>query len=563
MSVETPAESGAGTGEPPEPVAPAAPVGPGAAQRWPNWTVDLVAALAVALSAALLYTRFGITGSLSRDEAIYAYGGLEMAHGTPPYASIFDPKSPMATIVSGLAAALARLVGSNELYAIRAAFLLCAVLTAVAVYLLVRELSRSVVSGLVSASVFIAWMPFARDALPGPDAKTPGILFLVVAMWLGVRRHWFLTGVFGMLAFLVWQPLVIYPAVALLGAGLCMPAGERMRAVVRAAAGAATPLALVTIYFIVTGAFGKFVEAAFRFPLEGVRRGKETVSTRVHHIVWVVHQYCGGHGAVLFWIGLAAVIAAAAYSVVTHSDGWRRGLVHPVVLFVVLTMLFELGYAAYDFQSYPDLYPLLPYPAIGIGLAVGHVLRVAERRRSLWIAATAVLAAAAVSLFLYSWTEFASSKAAHNDALREQRATGCAIDRFVVPGTTLYALGDPTPLVMTHRKNPDRFIYLGSGVVQWKVDHTKGGFAGWEEQIRRSHASVVVVRGWGGGYRRAIGDFLVLHYTPGYVGPWRVFVSDDARARMTEADLALTKAPTKWPHTAEGTRFTRQRCGNG
>ena len=271
-------------------------------------------------------------------------------------------------------------------------------------------------------------------------------------MLLGVRRHWFLTGAFGMLAFLVWQPLVVYPGVALLGAVLCTPAGERQRALARAAAGAATPLAIVTIYFIATGAFGKFVEAAFRFPLEGVRRGKETVDGRIHHIIWVVHQYCGAHGAVLFWVGLAALVAAMVSGVVTDSDGWRRALLRPVILFVLVTLLFELGYAASDFQSYPDLYPLLPYPAIGIGVAVGHAVRVADRRRSLWLVTTAVLAAAALGLLAYSWTRFASSEAAHNDALREQRATGCALNRLVPPGTRLYALGDPTPLVVTHRQ---------------------------------------------------------------------------------------------------------------
>ena len=91
MSEQTPAASDAAPSDPPEP---AAPSRFGAAQWWPSWTVDLAAALAVALSAALLYTRYSINGSLSRDEAIYAYGGLEMAHGTPPYAEHLRSEEP-------------------------------------------------------------------------------------------------------------------------------------------------------------------------------------------------------------------------------------------------------------------------------------------------------------------------------------------------------------------------------------------------------------------------------------------------------------------------------------
>ena len=39
--------------------------------------------------------------------------------------------------------------------------------------------------------MFVAFRGFAIDALGGPNAKTPGIFFCVLAMWLLAGRRWF------------------------------------------------------------------------------------------------------------------------------------------------------------------------------------------------------------------------------------------------------------------------------------------------------------------------------------------------------------------------------------
>jgi hypothetical protein len=521
--------------------------------------LELGGALLTLIGAILLYTRYSILGVLSRDQAIYAYGGERMAHGTPPYASIFDPKGPGATILSGISAGIGRLTGRNELYLIRLAFFVCAVLTVVAVYVLVLRLGSSIVAALGAAAVFASFESFARDALPGPDAKVPGILALVLAMWLASRRNWFLSGLVGMVAFLVWQPLFVYPLIAVVAAYLT-ETDRRLRAAGRAATGAAVPFVAVCSYFLATGAFGKFLEAAFRFPLEGVRRGNETVGQRLMHIGWVVHHYNGGVGAYLFWLGLVGLAGVAAGSVGWARAGRRAALLQPLVLIVVFTGLVQWGYAASDFQSYPDLYSLLPYPAVGFGVALALGVRSLRRPAMLRVCVSCMLALA-VALLAYSWVQFTDSKA-DNRRLDAQWAAGCAVNRIVVPGTPMYAIGDPTPLVMTHRTNPDRYIYLGSGVIGWKLKRLDGGFAGWENEIRASRASVIVLGGWTGPMRQLLGTWLAAHYVRGYVGTWRVFLTPQARQRMPSAGIGLTPFRTDWPHTAGGLRFTRQKCGN-
>jgi hypothetical protein len=435
------------------------------------------------LVAAALFARFGIDGSLSRDEAVYAYGGQQLDHGVPFYASIFDQKTPGAAYLAGLGAALGGLDG------IRSAFFVCACLTVVAVYLLGLELSGSVLGALAGAVVFASFQGFAIDALSGPDAKTPGILLAVLSMLLVLRRRWFWAGVCGALAFLFWQPLLIYLALAVVVA-------RRWSVVL----GAAVPLAVTVVYFAIAGALGEFVQAAFVFPVVGLHRTPETVGQRLGHIAGVVHAH---YAAPLVWSGLALLIVIGAV---------RRW-------WLVLASLAAIAaFSALDFQGYPDVYPLLPYAALGIAGAVA----IAARQRAVAVVAVFALAV----LVATSWTRFSS-----DEGLVAQRAAAAAIQHRLAPGDTVYALGDPAPLVLAGHRNPSRYIFLGSGVDAWTQSHTRGGFAGWMAGIRASDPAVIVMHGWRSEIQRRAATWLHTQYVPGYAGCWHVFMRPDVAVR--------------------------------
>lgn len=512
-------------------------------------------ALASVLAALGIYTRYSIYGSLSRDESIYVYGGQRMAHGTPPYVSIFDPKSPLATMICGFGAALGRLLNRDSILLIRLLFFGCALLTVLAVYLLVLQLWHSVLGALAAAVTFASFKGFAQDALPGPDAKTPGILFAVLAMWLAVRRQWFLAAFASSLAFLVWQPLFFYPLMVMVAAVVLAAPQRRWFALAISAAGAAIPLALVFAYFAAEGAVGTFMESAFQFPLEGVHRGHQTVTGRIAHIARVVRTYYDFSG-VLFAVGLVLIAVLVVAVFVRAGSRWLDALRDPLVLIVLLTLLGEAAYACSDFQSYPDLFPLLPYPAVGLGGAVAMATRLARRPAAMRAFAGATLVAALALTGLSCWW-FSHAKG-NNEQLRAERATACAVNRVIVPGTRLYALGDPMPLAMTYRRNPDRFIFLGSGVAAWKIKHhLSGDFGAWTDQVATSGASVIVIQGWYGSLRRRMGNWLVAaDYPRGYIGQWRIFMTHEARIRAAHAGILITHVPTKRPQTTDGSRFT-------
>ena len=73
--------------------------------------LTVLGAVVAVAAAVALFTRFSTNIKMSRDEGINAYSGQQLAHGLAPYASIFDPKAPLASIIAGLGALAARIAG--------------------------------------------------------------------------------------------------------------------------------------------------------------------------------------------------------------------------------------------------------------------------------------------------------------------------------------------------------------------------------------------------------------------------------------------------------------------
>ena len=475
------------------------------------------AALALAVGV-LLYTRFSIHGNLTRDEAIYAYGSQQLLDGVPIYLGIFDPKPPLPTMLDALGALAGRAVGSDELLAMRAEFLVLSVLTVVAIYWLALRLWGSVVGAIVAAVTFASFQGFAADALGGPDSKTPGVLLSVVAMALLVQRKWFWAALAGAVAFLDWQPLGVYMLVAI-GAAFVVGGRDWGRAW-RAAAGAAVPLAATVVFLAIAGGLSQFLEASFEFPLTGVEREPITFGDRLIAVFDVVNDHYGD-ARVLFWGGLVLVIALLV----------RRRRDRPAALIVLITLLAFVVLTATDFQGYADLFPFLPYAALGIG----GVAAFAERSR---VAVVAVGVAAAL-LAGFSAHRYAE-RGEKGLSLTAQRAYAHQLERLIDPGERLYALGDPTLHVLTGWRNPTRYVYLGSGVDDWAIEHDFGSFTGWQREILAVDPPVIFVNAWISPRAAPMEAWLARTYgKPTPVGSGRLYVKPAVRVRAARRRIGL------------------------
>jgi hypothetical protein len=102
------------------------------------------------------------------------------------------------------------------------------------------------------------------------------------------------------------------------------------------------------------------------------------------------------------------------------------------------------------------------------------------------------------------------------------------------PDGRLQSLGDPRPLVLTHRRSPTPFIYLGSGIAQWHVDHLPGHLDGWEQEIRSANPDVIITKTWHGIWHKRMTRWLRASYSRAVLGRWHLFLAPhvlaDARA---------------------------------
>ena len=440
----------------------------------------------VAAVAVFVYTRFSFRLRLTRDEAIYAYSSIRLEHGTAPYESIWDPKTPGTSLLGALAIALGHLVGLHALTAIRLVFFLTAVLTAVAVYLLGRVLWHSVLAAGVGVGVFLCFQSWAFEAPTGPDAKMPGIFLAVLAMALAVRSRWFAAAFAAGLAFLFWQPLLVFVAVVFVAAVL-VPGRARWRALAFGFVGAAIPIGATVIYFAAVGALRIFLDAAFVQPATGAQP-YDGFSDSTHRIQSIISSY-EHFNMWTFWIGIGGVVVVVAARIVRGRSAWLEAVRDPLVCVVGLSLLAVLAFSVRDFQNYPDLDPLLPYPALGFGGIVVLLRGASERVSRASVARLAVpgiCVVAVLALLITSIADFQDQIPGAYDPLGLQRAQACALSEVAGPGT-LYSLGDTIDLGLTHRVNPDNYIYFGGGVLQWKLAHLPGGVQAWERQILATH----------------------------------------------------------------------------
>jgi hypothetical protein len=517
---------------------------------------DVIGGVVPVLLALALWTRFDLHAWVNRDSFLYLYGGERVLAGQPPYVSMMDPKGPISSILAAGGIEVARIFGRNDIQVVRIEFLALAVAGALGVYLLVRRLTGAWLPAMLGAIVFTTFRSFAFNAVAGPEGHLPGDVFLIFTLWLTLSRRWYLAGIAGALAFLTWQPLFIFP-IAVLVCAIAWSPDNRGRAALTALGGLATPTILLVIYYGWGGHLRALFNGLVLYPVTGVVRHPSTLTYRIVFFFRDTHNIYGPV-AYLLYLGLIVLLGAAVWTVVTAP---RRGaaLLDPLVLLMAGTLLVQLLYIAYDYIGYPHSFTVLPYAVAGLGWGLAKLLAPAVWGQQQWF--RPALAALVAVLVVFSFVSF-SRPAGRRATVAVEQAGACAIQRSLVPGTPLWTIDNPGPLVLLHRRQPDNYPYVGGGLDVWKVRHTRGGFRGWMHQIQASHTSIVVFMSWlWGKYQKPIRHWLYVHgYRRGTIGIWKVYVNKAARARMAAEQIAFTHGKRTWPSTTTGKRYTVTNC---
>jgi hypothetical protein len=510
-------------------------------------TLLLIFALAAAVSSL-----YGLGGGLSRDGAIYLYSGQRMAEGVPPYVSVFDHKGPLAPMLAGAGVMLSKLLNSDDIMTVRVIFFLMGCLAVVCAYLLGGSLFKSQRAGIFAALTFLAFFCFARYATAEPEAKTPMLLFEVLALLLTSQKRWFWAALCGSLAFLVWQPMIIFPLVTLL---LAATQGSRSSALSRAVCGAGLPVAATVAYFYAKGALYELINGSILFNLRYL--DQEKFSSVAPRLIAPVRAIFFGYTTILIPVVICAMLAAVVISAVTLGRLYfprgpalvSLGNVATRETFapLLLSLPFPVIWSMMDFQGYPDFFVFIPYVAAGFGgflnFVAGRVEAAGLRgvRKTFVPITYALLTAMAVISSLITIKLAAQISSLDMDGRGpkpgdfdyQKRAASEVRERFGGDARVV-SIGVPQVLVLLHDTNPNPYAFVIRGIDREIAVQTPGGFHGWLRELGAYDPDVIAFGPTSGLYKPELMDWLASHYQREQIGPWIVYVKEGhpAQARV-------------------------------
>ncbi len=453
------------------------PDAPSVRRRRPDPLVAVVGL--VALGTYLLH---GFQGLFSRDLGVYAYAARQVLAGQPPYVGIVNRAGPLAHLLPVPGIVAARIVGGDEVVGMRAWYMVLAVACVMVTYVVARDLFASRTAGLAAAATLLSFEGFITLAVGGPREKTPMVLFILCSIWALSHRRWLLTGVFVSLATLTLQ-IAFLPLLAAAVLAILMSATGRQRLedLVRFAVGGAVPVAVLLVYFAAYGALHDFLDG---FLLLNLRYSHGTPISSRAGVVWDALRV--GYGASL-WLLLAGTVLIVVIPVARLLDvSTRREPATVTLVAVAVATVGSLLWTEVDFDSWEDLFPVLPLAALGIGAGTAWL-----RPRLPAVASRAVGVAIVV---LPTVLALHYSVTARDRTLVEQRAVTQAVLAHV-PDARIWSIESPQSLVLAQRENPTRYQLFAQGLRRDVDASWPGGMQGFVAWNLARQPDLVAVNG--------------------------------------------------------------------
>ncbi len=439
--------------------------------------------------AAMRYLIPGIDGRLDPDAGIYAYGGQQAAEGIPPYVSVLNRSGPLGHLVPGAAVLVGRWLGADDLAAMRLFYLALAVATVGLVYLLGVWSMRSRWAGLVAGAVMLSFHGFAAYASFGPREKTLLVFFLVATLAAGARGRWLLAGLGVAAATLTWQPIFVatFPAVVAIALLRRRGPGDagRLAATLRILLGGLAPTALAVAAYAVVGQLRVALDAFLFINLNYTRqpalldRWPRSVTN-----IWISESW----PSLFVAAGLLVLVLLAGAALVRARGSWQLEPAEATLVGLGFATLGVLGWSLRAFQTWPDLFIMLPLGALGTAGLVPLAGRVPLPGARVTVASVLALTAAALSL------QNALALRA-NDSLRGQQEFAAALNEAAGPDATVLSVAAPDVLVLLGKRNPTRFQSFGGGLKPYYRENLPGGLAGYRDRIRRIGPDLIVTKG--------------------------------------------------------------------
>ncbi len=471
--------------------------------------------IALALCAAAYSLQYDILRQpIPHDTTFHIYAAQQMLAGNAIYRDVAIIKAPLADFVSAFAIFVARVIGISDIMGTRLMSLAMVMATTSATYWAGRVLFQSRAVGILAGIVMASWNFYGLRALTGPEPKVFVILFALLALAFLAQKRWGWTGVCAALSTLAWQPALMVQAIAMLLA-LLAPFLESKRARpqenlraglqnnARLLLGFLAPFAFVMLYLVANNALlaaynatiganvTHFNNTQARVPLF------QTVDGNLAEIIEDGALYCyslgeywlNGIGALGFFSMLAAQIVSAARAKRLPLDLRRTPLI-----------LYAFGFAAFtliDFDYCPDLIPLMPVVALGVGWLAVTLSRALTRGISSSVPNAAqaqmiLLALVAAALLYVYWFDVWGYRIT-GTTFGDQVQVANAAKEYLQPGDRVLSFGNAIVLIETQQPNATKILHLGSKSGLGVLASEPGGMQGMIDALDQNPPKVITL----------------------------------------------------------------------
>jgi hypothetical protein len=249
--------------------------------------------------------------------------------------------------------------------------------------------------------------------------------------------------------------------------------------------GMVLPALAIVGYLAIEGAIRTMIEGTLIFPALFLEREPVSFAAQITapvREIWQTYRLV----SVPLYLGSVYLLFLAATRLRTNRWTFSAFVDHEHAV-VHLSLPFWILLSLYDFQNYPDVYPLLPFGALGFALlfdrataalatftAAGHKLR-----EGVFVALVAFLAIGAVIVY----------RSTANDKLREQRV--CAQQLKTSAEGRITAIDGPAFLALLHLRSPTRYVFTSAGLDDW-IRSRFGTLNAWYALFLRGDPRVIV-----------------------------------------------------------------------
>jgi hypothetical protein len=438
----------------------------------------------LAAVGVVIFLLHGFGGLLTRDLALYAYAGQQFAEGVPPSEGVMNRAGPLAHMVPGVGAMIARLIGTDDLLTMRVLMMVLSTVAVWLTYLLGRDAFTSRLAGVASATSLLTFQGFVTYAGGGPREKTTMMLLVVCALLALLHRRWAWCGVAIALATLTWQP-AFWPGIAAATAAVLVgePRGRKLLGLAWVAAGGLLATGAMVAYFAWAGALEAFFDG-FLF--------LHATSTRQvglpEFVVTAPGELLSGFGWSL-WLVLAGLVSTVVLGVRAWRTGDRHDRSDVAVIAFGAGTLGSLAWSIGVFNGWADAVVVLPLAAVGLG---GLVHLAADRlgpRLGARGAVTVVAAYAVVALVATAVDTWVTRP----DELGPMRAETEAMLAAGGPYVTALSVGAPQPLVFGQLRNPLQHQMFIGGLQDYLDEDWPGGLEAMAAVVRREQPTYITM----------------------------------------------------------------------